>query len=122
MCTGIDFDYARGKNWARNRGRVAPFLSLKTWASCNPQKIIMITRTFKHIAVAVGLAGAVSLAAVTPSSARWHGHWGPGAAIGAGIAGLALGAAAAAAAAAPYYDAPYGNAPGAVVVARPGLF
>jgi len=88
----------------------------------------MITRTFKHAAVAVGMAGAVSLASVTPSSAQWHGHWGPGAAIGAGIAGFALGAAAAAAAA-PYYGAPYGYgyvdtydyssgyAPGVVVVA-----
>ena len=69
----------------------------------------MITTTFKHGAIALGLAGALSLAAVTPSSAQWRGgHWGwGGAAIGAGIAGFALGAAVASTAA-PYYAAPYG--------------
>jgi hypothetical protein len=38
--------------------------------------------TLKHSAVIAGLAGALSLAAVTSSSAAWHGHgWGPGTAI-----------------------------------------
>ena len=88
----------------------------------------MSTRTFKHGAAAVGLAAVLSLAAATPSSAQWRGHWGPGAAIGAGIAGFAIGAAAAAATA-PYYGAPYGYgdyydyspgyAPGTVVVVAP---
>jgi hypothetical protein len=86
----------------------------------------MTKRAFERYAAAAGLAAALSLAAVTPSSAQWRGgHWGAGAAIGAGIAGFALGAAAATA---PYYGAPYGYgygdyydyapgyAPGAVVV------
>jgi hypothetical protein len=76
--------------------------------------------TLKHSAVIAGLAGALSLAAVTSSSAAWHGGhgWGPGAAIG--VAGFALGAAAANA---PYYgyepsygDGYYDYAPGPVVV------
>jgi hypothetical protein len=92
----------------------------------------MTNRTFKQYAVAAGLVGALSLAAVTPSSARWGGgHWGgPGVAIGAGIAGLALGAAAASSAA-PYYYGGYGGgyngyydyAPAPVVVAPgPGYY
>jgi hypothetical protein len=40
----------------------------------------------------LAIASTLMLAtAVTPASARWHGGWGPGAAIGIG-AGLALGA------------------------------
>jgi len=78
--------------------------------------------TLKQTAVIAGLAGALSLAAVTSSSAAWHGHgnWGPGAAIGAGVAGFALGAAAAGApynGYGPYYgDGYYDYAPGPVVV------
>ena len=70
----------------------------------------MINRNFKQYAIAAGLAGALSLVAATPSSARWGGgHWGgPGVAIGAGVAGLALGAAAASSAA-PYYYGGYGG-------------
>ncbi len=59
-------------------------------------------KTFRRAAVMAGLAGALSLAAVTSSSAAHWGGWGPGPAIGAGVAGLVLGAAAAAAAS-PYY-------------------
>jgi hypothetical protein len=76
----------------------------------------------KHGAVIAALVGAVSLAAVTTSSAAWHGRgWGPGAAIGAGVAGLALGAAAAANGPyygyGPYYGSGYYDyAPGPVVV------
>jgi hypothetical protein len=76
--------------------------------------------TLKQGAMIVGLASALSLAAVTSGSAEWRGHWGPGAAIGAGVAGFALGAAAANA---PYYgygpyygDGYYDYAPGPVVV------
>jgi hypothetical protein len=83
----------------------------------------MAIKTFKRGVAIAGLAGALSLAAVTGSQARWGGgHWGPGAAIGAGVAGLALGAAAAANAA-PYYgyDGYYDYAPGPVVVG-PGYY
>jgi hypothetical protein len=87
----------------------------------------MTFKTLKYSAAVAGLAGALSLAGVTASSAGPHwggyGHWGPGAAIGAGVAGLALGAAAAAANAQYYGYGPYGYgggyydyAPGAVVV------
>lgn len=76
--------------------------------------------TLKQAAVIAGLAGALSLAAVTSSSAAWRGHWGPGAAIGAGTAGFALGAGAAANAPyygyGPYYGGYYDYAPGPVVV------
>jgi hypothetical protein len=83
----------------------------------------MNIKAFRHGAAIAGLAGALSLAAVTTSSAAPHwggGHWGAGAAIGAGVAGFALGAAAAASAA-PYYgyDGYYDYAPGLVVV-EPG--
>jgi hypothetical protein len=64
----------------------------------------MMTTMIKRGALAAGLAATFSMAAVTSGSAapRWHGG---GVAIGAGIAGFALGAAAAA----PYYGyAPYG--------------
>jgi hypothetical protein len=66
----------------------------------------MTIKSLKRGAVVAGLAGALSLAAVTSSSAA---HWGRGAAIGAGAAGFALGAAAASSA--PYYGY-YDYAPG----------
>jgi hypothetical protein len=86
----------------------------------------MTFRTLKYGVAVAGLAGALSLAGATASFAGPHwggyGHWGPGAAIGAGVAGFALGAAAAANS--QYYG--YGSygygggyydyAPGAVVV------
>jgi hypothetical protein len=86
----------------------------------------MAIRTFTRGAAIASLAAALSFAAVTSSQARWGGHWGPGAAIGIGAAGLALGAAAAANAA-PYgydgYDGYYDYAPGPVVVAPgPGYY
>jgi hypothetical protein len=113
------------------------FLRIEDNVRTPAQESTMTKRSFKSYAAAAGLAAVLSMAAVTPSSARWAGHWGGGhwgggAAIGAGIAGLALGAAAAATAV-PYYAAPYGYygydgyadyapgyydyAPGAVVVA-----
>jgi len=59
-------------------------------------------KALKHSVAIAGLAAALSLTNVTTSSAQhWGRHWG-GAAVGAGIAGFALGAAAAAAAT-PYY-------------------
>jgi hypothetical protein len=84
----------------------------------------MITGTFKHCAAATGLAVVVSLAAMTAGSAdpRWGGgHWGPGAAIGAGVAGFALGAAAASTSYYGYggyggYGGYYDYDPGTVVV------
>lgn len=82
-------------------------------------------RILQRSAAIAGLAAALSVAAVTASSAapHWHGGgWGPGAAIGAGVAGFALGAAAGAASA-PYYgydgygyDGYYDYAPGPVIV------
>ncbi len=86
----------------------------------------MTFKTLKYGAAVAGLAGALSLAGVTASSAgpHWggHGHWGPGVAIGAGVAGLALGAAAAANSQyygyGPYggYDGYYDYAPSPVIV------
>jgi hypothetical protein len=87
----------------------------------------MTFKTLKYSAAVAGLAGALSLAGVTASSAapHWggHGHWGPGAAVGAGVAGFALGAAAVAANSQYYGYGPYGYgggyydyAPGAVIV------
>ncbi len=87
----------------------------------------MTFKTLKYGAAIAGLAGALSLAGVTASSAgpRWggHGHWGTGAAIGAGVAGFAIGAATVAAANGQYGYGPYGGysgyydyAPGSVVV------
>src|ERR1700726_3848168 len=57
----------------------------------------MIAKTLKDGAVIAGLAAALSLTAVTAgNAAHWGGgHWGPGPAIAAGVAGFALGAAAA---------------------------
>jgi hypothetical protein len=71
----------------------------------------MACRTLTHFAAAAGLAAVLSLAAVTPSSARWAGrHYvGSGVAIGAGAAALAFGAAAAAAAASSAYGDSGGN-------------
>ncbi len=66
-------------------------------------------RTLSKYAAAATLAGALALAAATPSQARWYGHgWhhGPGAAIGFG-AGALVGAAAASAAYPPYYGYDY---------------
>ena len=75
-------------------------------------------KALRHGAAIAGLATALSVAGVTASSAaHWHGGgWGRGAAVGAGVAGLALGAAAASSA--PYYgyDGYYNYAPGPVVV------
>lgn len=75
-------------------------------------------KTLRHGAAIAGLAAALSVAGVTAGSAapHWHGGWGPGPAIGAGIAGFALGAAAASSA--PYYgyDGYYDYVPGPVVV------
>jgi hypothetical protein len=90
-----------------------------------PQEAKM--KAFKHSVAIAGLAAALSLTNVTTSSAQhWGGHWG-GAAVGAGIAGFALGAGAAAAA--PYYGygGYYGDYydydPGAVVVVpAPGYY
>ncbi len=87
----------------------------------------MAIRTLRRGAAIAGLAAALSLAAVTNSSAAHWGHWGPGAAIGAGIAGFALGAAAASTAApyygydSGYYGGYYDYDPSAVVVA-PGPY
>jgi hypothetical protein len=79
----------------------------------------MTNRTFKHCAAATALAAALSLTAVTAgNAAHWGGgHWGPGPAIAAGVAGFALGAAAASTAA-PYYGygGYYDYDPGTVVV------
>jgi hypothetical protein len=83
------------------------------------QEIAMANTTFKRCAAATGLAAVLSLGAATPgNAAHWGGgHWGPGAAVGAGNAGFALGAAAAATAA-PYYGygGYYDYDPGPVVV------
>ena len=85
----------------------------------------MTFRTLKYGAAIAGLAGALSVAGATASFAgpHWGGHgWGPGAAIGAGAAGFALGAAAASNAQyygyGPYsgYDGYYDYAPAPVVV------
>jgi hypothetical protein len=73
----------------------------------------MQIRNFGHAAAIAGLTAALSLVAVSNSSAAPR--WGAGAAIGAGVAGFALGAAAAGATA-PYYgygyDGYYDYAPG----------
>jgi hypothetical protein len=83
------------------------------------QEANMNIKALRQSAAIAGLAGVLSLAAVTSSSAapHWGGHWGGGAAIGAGVAGFALGAAAASGAG-PYYgyDGYYDYAPGPVVV------
>jgi hypothetical protein len=68
-------------------------------------------KRFGKTAVAVGVAGALALAATTPAMARnWRGHhW--GGALGAGIVAgtvLGIGAAAAANNYNNYYDEPYG--------------
>jgi len=76
----------------------------------------MATKTLPHYATATTVAVALSLATVTAPSAAPH--WGAGAAVGAGIAGFALGAAAATAAS-PYYGY-YDYAPGATTATRPG--
>jgi hypothetical protein len=76
----------------------------------------MATTILRQCAAATAVAAALSLATVTTGSAAPH--WGPGAAIGAGIAGFALGAAAASAAS-PYYGY-YGYAPGAYYDYAPG--
>jgi hypothetical protein len=93
-----------------------------------PQEAKM--KALKHSVAIAGLAAALSLTNVTTSSAgHWGGHWG-GAAIGAGVAGFALGAAAAAAAS-PYYGyggyggygGYYDYDPGAVVIVpAPGYY
>lgn len=77
----------------------------------------MATKNIKMHSVAAALAAALSLAAVTPSAARWD-H--PAAAIGAGAAGFAAGAAAATVAP-PYYgdDGYYDYAPAPVVAPGP---
>jgi hypothetical protein len=86
----------------------------------------MIAKTLKDGAAIAGLAAALSLTAVTAgNAAHWGGgHWGPGAAIGAGVAGFALGAAAASTAYYGYsgysgyggYGGYYDYDPGTVVV------
>lgn len=81
-------------------------------------------KALKHSVAIAGLAAALSLTNVTTSSAaHWGGHWG-GPAVGAGVAGFALGVGAAAAAA-PYYGygGYYDYDPGAVVIVpAPGYY
>jgi hypothetical protein len=85
----------------------------------NAEEANMNFKGLRHGAAIAGLATALSVAGVTASFAAPHwqgGGRGPGPAIGAGIAGFALGAAAASSA--PYYgyDGYYDYAPGPVVV------
>jgi hypothetical protein len=83
----------------------------------NAQEADMNLKTLRQSAVIAGLAATLSVATATASSAaHWHGGGrGSGPAIGAGVAGFALGAAAASSA--PYgYDGYYDYAPGPVVV------
>lgn len=102
----------------------ARFVFLNMWArsaTLNAEEANMNFKTLRYGAAIAGLAAALSVAGVTAGSAapHWHGGhggWGPGPAIGAGVAGFALGAAAASSA--PYYgyDGYYDYAPGPVVV------
>jgi hypothetical protein len=75
----------------------------------------MTKQTLKRCAAATAVAVVLSV----PTASFADPYWGAGPAIGAGIAGFALGTAAAAAAS-PYYG-DYGYAPGPVVVA-PGPY